>query len=212
LAAPAVAASQPLIQVSADGVIAPILTDPSVFERSTGLAKTGPTSIQAASKAKSSWDVKLLNSLFPEFDPSRPPEIRYPRFYDKLAAEIDYEDERPSRKLQILCWLYPHLHLDQVKQKRAEERRAPRLPMPGLVAYFFTGGSPRPHPIKDISVTGFYMQTEERWLPGTVIRVTLQMTGAQPEDRRDAVTVLSRVVRWGPDGGGFEFVLPGFME
>jgi len=24
--------------------------------------------------------------------------------------------------------------------------------------------------------------------------------------------VHSRVVRWGPDGGGFEFVLPGFLE
>ena len=156
--------------------------------------------------------MKLLYALFPEFDPSRPPEIRITRIQDKILAEIDDEDDRPSRKLQILCWLYPHLHLDQVKQRRAEERRAPRLPMPGLVAYFFTGGSPRPHPIKDISVTGFYMQTEERWLPGTIIRVTLQMVNAHGEDGRDSVTVLSRVVRWGPDGGGFEFVLPGFME
>ena len=195
-------------------IIYPQTANPGTPNTGTDLARTGPKAIQPATKSKSgpSWDVKLLYAVFPEFDPSRPPEIRIPRIHDKLAAEIDDEDERPSRKLQILCWLYPHLKLDQVKQRRAEERRAPRLPMPGLVAYFFTGGSPRPHPIKDISVTGFYMQTEERWLPGTVIRVTLQMINPHSEEGRDSVTVLSRVVRWGPDGGGFEFVLPGFME
>jgi hypothetical protein len=212
LPAPAAAAHRPAMQIAADGVISPIPTEQPIPPRSTDLARTGPWSIEPAAKTKLSWDVKLLYALFPEFDPARPPEIRIPNIHDKLAAEIEDEDESPSRKLRILCWLYPNLHLDQLKQKRAEERRAPRLPMPGLVAYFFTGGSPRPHPIKDISVTGFYMQTDERWLPGTVIRVTLQMVGAQPDGARDSVTVLSRVVRWGPDGGGFEFVLPGFME
>ncbi len=28
----------------------------------------------------------------------------------------------------------------------------------------------------------------------------------------DSITVLSRVVRWGPDGGGFEFVFPGLKD
>jgi len=56
------------------------------------------------------------------------------------------------------------------------------------------------------------MHTEERWLPGTIVRVTLQMVGTSGESGRDAITVHSRVVRWGPDGGGFEFVLPGFLE
>jgi hypothetical protein len=161
-------------------------------------------------KKKPSWDVRLLYSFFPEFDPARPPEIRIPRMGEKKAPEVD-DEEQLSTKLRILCWLYPDLHLEQVKAKRSEERRAVRLPMPGLVAYFFTGGSPRPHPIKDISVTGFYMCTNERWLPGTIIRITLQMIDPHGEGR-DAITVHSRVVRWGPDGGGFEFVLPGFLE
>jgi PilZ domain len=161
-------------------------------------------------KKKPSWDVRLLYKLFPEFDPARPPEIRFPRMDEKKPV-ID-EEEEMSPKLRMLCWLYPDLQLDKVKQKRSEERRAVRLPAPGLVAYFFTGGSPRPHPIKDISVTGFYMVTNERWLPGTIIRVTLQMVNARPDGGRDSVTVHSRVVRWGPDGGGFEFVLPGFLE
>lgn len=162
-------------------------------------------------KKRPSWDVRLLYTLFPEFDPSRPPEIRIPRLEEKKQTALEDEEEM-SLKLRVLCWLYPDLHLDKVKQKRSEERRAVRLPSPGLVAYFFTGGSPRPHPIKDISVTGFYMCTNERWLPGTIIRVTLQMVDPRPDGGRDSITVHSRVVRWGPDGGGFEFVLPGFLE
>jgi hypothetical protein len=172
---------------------------------------TGKKGAEAPREAKPSWDVRLLYLLFPEFDPSLPPEIRFPRM-DQQKEAVPDEDEKQSRKLQFLCWLYPNLHLDSVKQKRSEERRAVRLPLPGLVAYFFTGGSPRPHPIKDISVTGFYMCTDERWLPGTIIRVTLQMVGTSGEGGRDTITVHSRVVRWGPDGGGFEFVLPGFLE
>ena len=189
----------------------PITKEPAGYPR-TQIQPSKPKEDTAdPQKAKRPWDIRLLYLLFPEFDPSRPPEIRIPRA-DEVKEPIPNDDDRPSRKLQFLGWLYPNLHLDQVEQKRSEQRRAVRLPMPGLVAYFFTGGSPRPHPIKDISVTGFYMHTEERWLPGTIVRVTLQMVGPSSQGGRDSITVHSRVVRWGPDGGGFEFVLPGFLE
>jgi hypothetical protein len=190
--------------------VLPARKGPSVYPK-TDIQLPTEQKTEAPRKAKPKWDVRLLYFLFPEFDPSRPPEIRIPRA-DQKKEVISDEDEKQSRKLQFLCWLYPDLHLDRVEQRRSEERRAVRLPMPGLVAYFFTGGSPRPHPIKDISVTGFYMCTDERWLPGTIVRVTLQMVDTSDEGGRDTITVHSRVVRWGPDGGGFEFVLPGFLE
>jgi hypothetical protein len=191
--------------------VLPAKKEPAGSQNTDIQISTGKKGAEAPRKAKPKWDVRLLYLLFPEFDPSRPPEIRIPRM-DQQKEAVPDEDEKQSRKLQFLCWLYPDLHLDRVEQKRSEERRAVRLPLPGLVAYFFTGGSPRPHPIKDISVTGFYMCTDERWLPGTIIRVTLQMVGTSGEGGRDTITVHSRVVRWGPDGGGFEFVLPGFLE
>lgn len=165
-----------------------------------------------ASKTKRniSWDVHLLYAVFPEFDPERETDFRIPRtdFLNEGKARLG----EPSRKLQFLSWLYPDLHLERVEKTRREARAAPRLPDPGLVAYFFTGGSPRPHPVKNISVSGFYMYTDERWLPGTIIRVTLQIVGSSGDDPRDTITVHSRVVRWGVDGGGFEFVLPGFLD
>lgn len=206
-------AATPIAPVSAPVNDAPLPAriEQPAFPRTVDQGPAARKDQLALHKKEPSWDVKLLYTLFPEFDPSRPPEIRIPTLGDE-KKQNEFDDEEPSLKLRMLSWLYPDLQLEKVKQKRSEERRAVRLPMPGLVAYFFTGGSPRPHPIKDISVTGFYMCTQERWLPGTIIRVTLQMVDHDGKAGRDSITVHSRVVRWGPDGGGFEFVLPGFLE
>src|SRR5208282_252522 len=45
----------------------------------------------------------------------------------------------------------------------SDPRKAPRTALPWLVAYFFTGGRPVPHEIRDISVTGAFVFTEDRW-------------------------------------------------
>ncbi|HTB95885.1 MAG TPA: hypothetical protein VK716_02680 [Terracidiphilus sp.] len=147
-----------------------------------------------------------------------PPERRTPR--GTPAPFSDYKDhvlpppvneQQPSRTIRFLRWLFPDLNIDRPKEN-PDRRRAMRLPTPDLVAYFFTGGAPVAHSLHDISVTGFYMQTDERWIPGTIIRMTLQRPSARGVEPGDALTVHSRVVRWGQDGGGFEFVLSGFLE
>ena len=90
-------------------------------------------------------------------------------------------------------------------------RRAPRICVPQLVGYY-GGGPPVPHEIKNISVLGFYMVMDEvdrLWAPGTVIRVTLQALERDGTKSYDSITVSSRIVFWGPDGGGFEFEFSG---
>jgi len=86
-------------------------------------------------------------------------------------------------------------------------RKAPRLPVPGLTAHFFTGGAPQAHEIRDISATGLYVITTERWYPGTLIRMTLSkpQIGQAPSER--SITVHAKAVRWGNDGVGLEFVV-----
>jgi hypothetical protein len=192
---------------------------PSTSSRSTPVKSTPVNDAQQDNalvpasqlKKKVPWDVQLLYWAFPEYDPTLAPDFRMPRT-DFLNEAKFGPNGKPSLKLQVLSWLYPDLHLENVEKTRREERAAPRLMNPGLVAYFFTGGAPRPHEVKNISVTGFYMLTEERWLPGTIIRITLQLMGTSGENPHDTITVHSRVVRWGVDGGGFEFVLPGFVD
>src|ERR1039458_995249 len=87
----------------------------------------------------------------------------------------------------------------------ADPRQTPREALSWLAAYFFTGGTPVEHGIRDISLSGFYVFTEERWYLGTVIRVTL-LDRRHPTANR-SLTVNAKVMRWGNDGVGLQFVL-----
>jgi hypothetical protein len=88
-----------------------------------------------------------------------------------------------------------------------DPRKAPRETADGLAAYYWTGGPTEAHPIRDVSATGLYVVTEERWYPGTLVLMTLQiMDGVEAIEER-AIMVHSRAVRWGNDGVGLQFVL-----
>jgi hypothetical protein len=118
---------------------------------------------------------------------------------------------RPSNKYALIqpeiktpkpakSWLERWLNPDP-----PDLRKTPRESLPGLAAYFFTGGAPEEHRIRDISATGLYVVTEERWYLGTVVRMTLT-DSAKPIIER-SITVHASSVRWGNDGVGLHFVL-----
>jgi hypothetical protein len=86
-----------------------------------------------------------------------------------------------------------------------QPRKAQRESIQGLAAFFFNGGQSLAHGVRDISPTGFYVLTTERWYPGTVIRMTLT-DSRQPTAER-SITVNGAVVRWGNDGVGLQFIL-----
>jgi len=88
-----------------------------------------------------------------------------------------------------------------------DPRKAPREPSPGLAAYYWTGSAPTAHKIRDISASGLYVVTEERWYPGTLVLMTLQSTVYGEEAAETAIAVHSRAVRWGDDGVGLQFIL-----
>jgi hypothetical protein len=64
------------------------------------------------------------------------------------------------------------------------------------------------HEIQNISSTGFYLLTEERWHLGTIITMTLQRTSPASEKspEENHISVRSKVVRIGTDGVGFAFI------
>lgn len=86
-----------------------------------------------------------------------------------------------------------------------EPRKEARGALSGLVAYFFTGDTPAAHGVRDISLTGLYVFTKERWYLGTIVRMTLSDVLRHAPDW--SLTVNARVVRWGNDGVGLQFVL-----
>ena len=91
----------------------------------------------------------------------------------------------------------------------AQKRRADRLESPQVAAYFWDGGAPRAHSIRDISESGMYLVTEERWYPRTLVMMTLQDEDWPLENgARESITVQTMVVRSGDDGVGLAFVPP----
>lgn len=88
-----------------------------------------------------------------------------------------------------------------------EPRKAPRAALPGLTAYFWTGGTPQANAIRDISSTGLYVLTDERWYPGTLIQMTLKKTESGKVKAEYSITVLAKANRWGNDGVGLGFVI-----
>jgi PilZ domain len=91
-------------------------------------------------------------------------------------------------------------------QANAKKWRAERLPGPRLVAYFWNGGNPVAHSIRDISESGLYLETKERWYPQTLVMITLQSEEPGAEESEQSIVVQSKVVRSDSDGVGLAFV------
>jgi PilZ domain len=115
------------------------------------------------------------------------------------SDEMKNFEPKTGRPNSLKTWLQNWLSSDR--------RRSQRQPLPGLVAYYWTGSTPRAYQISDISSSGFYVLTEERWFPGTLVLMTLQRTDSLGKNVDDAISVQTKVVRWGSDGLGLAFVL-----
>src|ERR1035437_1098285 len=87
-----------------------------------------------------------------------------------------------------------------------ERRRAERRALPGLVAHYWDGGNPAPCEVRDISTSGMYLLTEDRWYLGTLIMIALQNNNVAGVDPHHSIMVQAKVVQVGTDGVGFAFV------
>ena len=92
-----------------------------------------------------------------------------------------------------------------------EPRRARRTAQPEIVVHYWDGAAPDGRQLRDISETGAYIYTPERWYLGTIVRIILQ--GTQTIKLADGATVPKAstcvravVVRHGTDGVGVEFI------
>jgi Flp pilus assembly protein TadG len=97
-----------------------------------------------------------------------------------------------------------------LQENDEEPRRAPRSREPEVVVYYWDGSAPEGRRLRDISQSGAYIYTTERWYPGTIVRIILQ--GRQLAAREDGTTgpaastcIPARVVRHGSDGVAVEF-------
>jgi hypothetical protein len=98
------------------------------------------------------------------------------------------------------------------RQQFQERRRAERRVSPDLAAYHWTGARPKQESVKDISSSGVYLMTDERWEPGAVVSLTLQRRGPLEGNFERRVAVQAKAVRREDDGVALSFVLPEGMD
>ena len=117
-----------------------------------------------------------------------------------VPAKPKAEPSLGGLRLKFKQWLHP-------VSSPSDRRRAARRYVPGMIAHYFTGGAPKPKDVADISMSGMYLLTDDRWMPGTMIQMTLQKPCARGE-KKQSINVLSRIVRRGSDGVAAEFIMP----
>jgi Flp pilus assembly protein TadG len=98
-----------------------------------------------------------------------------------------------------------------LENRPEDKRRAARLADPSLLVYYWDGSVPEGRRIRDISSSGAYVVTPERWYVGTIVRLILQGYKTTPLPDGGIVpsrstSIPSRVVRHGGDGIGVEFI------
>lgn len=107
--------------------------------------------------------------------------------------------------MNALRWLFS-------KPEPMERRRAARHPGLGLVALAQSSAPSPAWRIKDISATGMYLLTPERWPSGMLIPFTVQRSGDSFESAPETIVVQASAVRSGEDGVAFCFALPNGVD
>lgn len=173
----------------------PISVVPYPIDKTSSMNRTAP-------EESEDWDAKWLRPKITTM-PLKIEKMAAPRQHETPRQQLtprprEQEEEMPKLPvyLRFLHWLFPEVNM----------RRAKRFPTPGLVAYYWTGGAPYSYNVGDMSATGLFLLTKEKWAPGTLIQMTLQQQDGRTA-AENSICVLSEVVRWGENGAGFNFIL-----
>lgn len=107
----------------------------------------------------------------------------------------------------LRSWFEKAFYQTEPTQPRAERRA-----VPGLEAIHWTGSSPGLDIVRNISSSGMYLVTRERWPEGEINPIRLVYPELSDDSMENQVTIETRTVRWGEDGMGLSFILPECMD
>lgn len=93
-----------------------------------------------------------------------------------------------------------------VKCGLAERRKDGRFAARSLEISYRAGSEQKRVKARDISTTGIYIFTQERWPPGTAVELTLQKRSLLGGDARPKVRLRTRCARLDDHGAGLTFV------
>jgi hypothetical protein len=92
-------------------------------------------------------------------------------------------------------------------ENRFERRTARRKKVRNLIAYYWEGTGGVAHAVRDISGGGAFILSDFRWVPGTIVTMTLQLTNEAVGSALPRTLALrAKVVRQASDGVGVQFL------
>jgi hypothetical protein len=89
---------------------------------------------------------------------------------------------------------------------KPEADRAERRRVEQFASYRWSGSSVTEEMVRDISSSGLYLLTQERWQRGAVLTLTLQRKGPLDPDPTRRITTQVKVTRIGSQGVGLSFL------
>lgn len=111
---------------------------------------------------------------------------------ERLIREAAAQEREGLRQ-----WLFPP----------RDRREAIRRAAPDLIAFYWDGGNSTGHQVRDMSSAGLYLRTQDRWYPGTILRLALRKNrGEKPPASSDSLVVNAKAIRHDDEGVGFQFV------
>lgn len=118
----------------------------------------------------------------------------------------DEDNETAMSDKEIRRDLFKDRLLRLFSHQAHDRRRSKRYHLPGLVAVQQNSDEPKSYLIGNVSDTGIFLLTDERIALGTRIFFKLERKSGSFGDSAATIDSETRVVRWGPDGVGVEFL------
>jgi hypothetical protein len=99
--------------------------------------------------------------------------------------------------------------IDWLKAEELPPSRAPRSRCM-LHAHYWNGSGATAAEVRDVSETGAYLVTADRWYQGTIFTITVTFNSSPDEIKPPvSITLACKVVRHGQDGMGVRWLFPG---
>jgi len=86
--------------------------------------------------------------------------------------------------------------------------RSERRESPALAAFYWDGPTPRQSHVANISCSGAYLLTNERWKAGEILSLSLQRSGVLETANQRHFTVQAKAIRSDRKGVGVAFLMP----
>jgi hypothetical protein len=92
-------------------------------------------------------------------------------------------------------------------RRHVERREAPRKLVANLTAHYWEGTGAAGHRVRDISTSGAFIYADFKWMPGTIVTMTLRLEDRVAESGSPAVAVArAKVIRHAENGVGVQFL------